>query len=167
MNKKTSVIAASVIAGALALSGCSNESYEYELSGTVEAGQVDYDCPNDLAMAPVALSKPNPGPRSGAKQEKRKTGGAHTSKTPGKETKSSSPKNVPDDGVKLSKKPEKPERIRKVPAVKHASKPKGCEVEYELFVQNSEGLFEQDVRQVDFDKCMDEKREPFPACTKN
>lgn len=167
MNKKTAVFAACTVSGVLALSGCSKPSYEYEMYGIVTSGQVDYDCPADVAMAAVGyVAGPKPKPN---------TNGSHSQEGPGKKPTPS--KRVPDSvipakkpsgkGVKLDEKPDKPERINTIPAVKHSKKSKGCKAEYELFVENPDGLFEQDVRKVDYDKCMNEKREPFPACTKN
>lgn len=83
-------------------------------------------------------------------------------------------KKVSNKGVKLSKKPEKPEKLKGlvVPKPVYKVKPKGCETEYEIFVLSGGKLYEQDVRKVDFDKC---GRAPipkgytnrlFPLCTK-
>jgi hypothetical protein len=70
-------------------------------------------------------------------------------------------------GVRLSKKPAKPERVTKIVPPKGPKRPKGCETEYEVFVRNGDGLFEQDVRKVDYVHCSDQVREQFPACTES
>jgi hypothetical protein len=78
-------------------------------------------------------------------------------------------------GVNLNDKPEKPEKLKskKLPKVKYQFKPHGCKAEYEIFVWGKSGyLYEQDVRKVDYDKCLSAKVEKglsakrFPICTK-
>jgi hypothetical protein len=82
---------------------------------------------------------------------------------------------VKNKGVKLKKKPEKPEKLKgkKLPKVKYKFKPKGCETEYEIFVLADDGyLYEQDVRKADYDNCVKakipagKKNKLFPLCTK-
>lgn len=82
---------------------------------------------------------------------------------------------VKNKGVKLKEKPEKPEKLKgkKLPKLKYKFKPKGCETEYEIFVLADDGyLYEQDVRKVDYDKCLKakvpagKKSKLFPLCTK-
>lgn len=176
MNKKIAAITVGAVVAVLPVSGCANEAYWYAISGTVEAGQIDYDCPASRSMEGAAFAvgtsqpkmatnrapaKPNSGTHSGKKTAPPKplAPSAAPSRTSGatltKET----------GGVKLTKKPDKPELIYRVPAVKHSKAQKGCTVEYELFVRNDDGLFEQGVRQADYDKCLDQKLESFPACT--
>lgn len=167
MNKSALLFLVTTTAVTLSLSGCSNKTYGYAISGVVEAGQVDYDCPGDPSMDPVgfvaASSKPQKGPSSNprpavkvtpaAAPTTRLTPAASSSVSPSRKT------------VKLSKKPGKPKRVPAVPIAKHLTPPKGCEVEYELFIRNPDGLFEQDVRQVDYTRCLDAEREGFPGCT--
>lgn len=178
MNKRIAVVAAGALTGVLVLSGCANTSYEYEVSGTVEAGQIDYDCPDGAAMDTVvfiAKSKPGGSGTSGssgktAKKPSTSTGSNKTAdkdSTPSKSTPTTPVKKPSGKGVKLSEKPDKAERVSKVPKVQHPANLSGCETEYELFVKNADGLFEQDVRKVDYDKCTDSGRESFPSCTKN
>lgn len=56
VNKKTMVIVSGTAGLVLGLSACGTETYDYEVSGAVEAQQVDYDCPGeDIAMDTVAF----------------------------------------------------------------------------------------------------------------
>lgn len=187
MNKKFRTIAAGATVGILALTGCTEDTYSYEVSGTVEARQIDYDCPNeDVAMDAVAFvagkggtsgggSRSGSGGSSGGSSGKSSgstgksgkgsgststSGGTLGSSSTGKSTKTGS-------GVKLKKKPAKPEKIKggKVPKPLYAKKPKGCETEYELYIRNDDGLFEQDVRREDYDNCTE--GEKFAACTES
>lgn len=82
---------------------------------------------------------------------------------------------VKNKGVKLKEKPEKPEKLKgkKLPKLKYKFKPEGCETEYEIFVlADDDYLYEQDVRRVDYDKCLKakvpagKKSKLFPLCTK-
>jgi hypothetical protein len=96
----------------------------------------------------------------------------------GTNQRSSSPSVTPsvkNKGVKLKKKPEKPEKLKskKLPKLKYKFKPKGCETEYEIFVLADDGyLYEQDVRKADYDNCVKakipagKKNKLFPLCTK-
>lgn len=89
----------------------------------------------------------------------------------GKKSTTPSPAATKNSGVKLKSKPDKPEKVKngKVPTRKYKSKPKGCKEEYEIFVVDSSGdLYEQDVRQADYDKCLAVTSTPklFPLCTK-
>lgn len=88
---------------------------------------------------------------------------------------SATPSPVKNKGIKLKSKPEKPEKLKtgKLPKLKYKFKPKGCETEYEVFVWGKGGyLYEQDVRKVDYDKCLaakvkaGQKAKLFPLCTK-
>lgn len=191
VNKKTIAILAGSVVLPLGLVGCSEGSgktYSYEVSGTVEAAHVDYECEGDLAMEPAAFvaggTKPRPkkADPGGSSSDSDSSGDAKkgesakkdvaaskapASKTPSKAPASASKAPAKPGGVKLSKKPDKPERVTKVKPPKYKHKPKGCHEEYELYVKNREGLFEQDVREVDYDRCSDKARESFPACTKN
>lgn len=151
VNKKTAVIASGIAGTILALSACGTGSYEYQVSGVVQAEQIDWDCPGEgIAMDAVAfVAKP----------------------TKASDKKSATPKPVKNKGVKLSKKPDKPERIKsgKVPGPKFKFAGDGCETEYEIFVLADDGyLYEQDVRKSDFDNCaqMRVKKKLFPLCTK-
>lgn len=121
---------------------------------------------------------------SGTTTSKAPSGAASTpaSKAPstgsGTNSRSSSPSPTPsvkNKGVKLKKKPEKPEKLKskKLPKLKYKFKPRGCETEYEIFVLANDGnLYEQDVRKVDYDNCLKakipagKKSKLFPLCTK-
>jgi hypothetical protein len=96
----------------------------------------------------------------------------------GTNQRSSSPSAAPpvkNKGVKLKKKPEKPQKLKgkKFPKVKYKFKPNGCETEYEIFVlADDDYLYEQDVRKADYDNCVKakipagKKNKLFPLCTK-
>lgn len=172
MNKKIAAIAAGAVITALPLSGCSNESYWYAISGVVEDGQVDHDCPDGGPMEGVAFpvstapanrspARSNPGSPTGKKAESIKP----VAPPPALRGSSRTASRKEAGGVKLTKRPEKPEQIYRIPVIKHAKALKGCATEYELFVRNDAGLFEQEVRQADYDKCLDQKLESFPVCT--
>ncbi|MCP9209670.1 hypothetical protein [Streptomyces cucumeris] len=154
MKNKIALLSTSIVVALLGTSGCSSEAYEYEVSGVVEDGRLDYDCPNSLSMESASFVIRAKGRSStSAKAGGRSRGG------------SSSSRSKTSSGSKLPNKPTEPERVPKIPSRGHGKKSKGCKVEYELYIKNSDGLFEQDVRQVDYDKCLDRKRERFPACT--
>lgn len=99
-----------------------------------------------------------------------------TATKPATKAPSKAPSKAPaNKGVSLKSKPEKPERLKSktLPKVKYRLKPKGCETEYEVFVWGKDGyLYEQDVRKVDYDKCLatkvkaGQKAKLFPLCTK-
>lgn len=56
MNKKTVMIASGAAGLILTLSACGTETYEYQVSGTVQDQWLDYDCPGeDIAMDAVAF----------------------------------------------------------------------------------------------------------------
>lgn len=189
VNKKTIAVLTGTVILPLAAVGCSGGSskmYSYEVSGVVEAAQVDYECKGDLDMeaASFVVGRTKPKPKKadsgdsssdssdseGNKAEEPAKKNVATPKAPASKTPSKTPASkapAKSGGVKLSKKPDKPERVTKIKPPKYKHKSKGCHEEYELFVKNREGLFEQDVRKVDYDKCSDKVREPFPSCTKN
>jgi hypothetical protein len=193
VNKKTIAVLTGTVILPLAAVGCSggsSKTYSYEVSGVVEAAQVDYECKGDLDMEAasfvVGRAKPKPKKADSGdsssdsgdnKQEEPAKKNVATPKAPANKAPSKAPASrtpasrskepAKSGGVKLSKKPDKPERVTKIKPPKYKHKPKGCHEEYELFVKNREGLFEQDVRKVDYDNCLDKARERFPACTKN
>lgn len=165
MNKKMTVLTTGTCVLLLGLCGCKSDAYTYDVSGTVEGAQVDYECGEDPSLNMVAFNvlsaraTKKPGSESGG------NGSGSTSRRTGTPVPKAKPSKSPA-GVKLDKKPEKPERINSVPkSPKFTTPQKGCEVEYELFVRNDDGLFEQDVREVDYTKCSDVESEEFPACT--
>lgn len=204
MNKKYVAIIAITVIGGAGLVGCSTGSkeggtdtragsYHYQVSGVVEAAQVDMECGEDFALDLVAYGSGKGG--GGGSKKKDEDSGSSLSDTSSVELgqgKSSAPpvKRIPSVapernakvpsvapekrhktfsklGVELKQKPDAPERVRKVPSVKTSKKAKGCKPEYELFVRNTSGLFEQDVREVDWRMCSDRPREHFPLCTDN
>lgn len=198
MNKKTVTITSGAL-GLILLTACGGtETYSYQVSGVVQAQQVDYDCPGeDIAMGAVAYvagsgkgsssgggsgkkssdnkadsdtdvsssDKKAPASKAPASKAPSTSGGGTTSKAPSSPAPSKAPSNK---GVKLKDKPEKAEKLKglKVPKVKYAIKPKGCETEYEIFVLSGNTLYEQDVRRVDYDKCLTAGKKLFPLCTK-
>lgn len=197
MNKKTVMIASGATGLILTLGACGTETYEYQVSGIVETQQVDYECPGvDIAMDAVAFeakpvpkkkpdgnsandsevkAKPTPKPSSSTTKpssgsSKKGTPTAKSSPTASASKTGKTSKKPSNKGVKLNKKPEKPEKVKngKVPKLKYTFKPKGCEAEYEIFVTDGSGnLYEQDVRKVDYDRCaqLRVKTKLFPGCT--
>lgn len=199
MNKKTVAITSSAVAIAMALSACGTKSYSYDVSGTVEGQQVDYDCPGeDLAMSAVAFvtgksgssggssssssgksssssSGSSGGSKSGSGSSSQRQGSSSGSNSNSNSNSKSDPKPVKNKGVKLDKKPDRPERLKSMtlPRLLVPASLKGCEKEYEVFVLAKDGyLYEQDVREVDYRKCEDakipagQKAKLFPLCTK-
>lgn len=175
VNKKKILATAGSVFLALGAFGCSGgggKTYSYKVTGTVEAAHIDYECGDSLSMEPVGF---NAGRGGGSSSGGSRSGGSGTSggsKGRGTVNKDNSSSSVQKDskrpastGVRLTKKPDKPERVSRVEVPAFASKPKGCKEEYELFVRNRDGLFEQDVRKVDYERCSDKAREKFPACT--
>lgn len=185
MNQKTAAIASGVVAVAL-LTGCTGTStYQYEVKGAVQGQQVDYDCPGeDLAMEIAGFDAGKGGgkARSSSRKSKPKArertssdgnGGStgRKSRNGGSEQVKKTPK-IKNKGISLNKKPESPEKIKKIKK-SFKFKPKGCKDEYEIYVRASNGnLYEQDVRRVDYDKCLKaripsgQKAKLFPLCTK-
>lgn len=182
-------IAGAVLGGALLVSGCKGDSYGYEVSGTVQEFLVDYDdCPGSLSMEPVGFDAGSHRSNFRSTDKKSDSSSSGSSRRP-TATKTASPKSTSSPkagqgagsgstatvkpsatkvskGVKLSKKPDKPEKVNSVP--KPAKKYKGCKTEYEIYVLDAKGdLYEQDVRKVDFDTCQNAEGEPksFPECT--
>jgi hypothetical protein len=177
----TGVGSAALLTLAAACTGGS--SYQYRVSGMVEAAQIDYDCHQNLAMEPAGFVTGNRGRTSSSSgsgssnlrkaptprrtSPSRPQGGSSV-RQPGLSKKTPVTKKPSSRGVTLSRKPDKPERITKVPIPKYRHKPHGCKVDdYELFIRNSNGLFEQDVRHVDYLNCTERKLMAFPRCTKN
>jgi hypothetical protein len=197
MNKNLVTTATGIVILALGAFGCqdSGKKYRYEVSGVVEAVQTDYECGEDLALEPAAFVAGKGGGGSSGKksgtsgsgsnadgvQQGGDSGRVAATKPPNKKAEAPSPRRTSQSpatsrpnsgapqksGVQLSKKPAKPKRVTKIVPPKGSKRPEGCETEYEVFVRNSDGLFEQDVRKVDYDHCSDQVREPFPACTEN
>lgn len=186
VNKKLCAIIAGTAVVSLGMSACGSgdKKYEYDVSGRVQAQHVDYDCEDDLDADPVAFvaGKGRGGGSSGKKGSAARSvrkgsdasrpprrsapAASSVSKVPSAE-RSASKSAKPVGGVQLSKKPAKPVRVFKVSPPKYKVKPKGCETEYELFIKNDKGLFEQDVREVDYSNCLARKRDLFPECTKH
>lgn len=145
---------------ALTLVACTGDTYEYAVSGVVEAGQIDYDCPRSLSMEPAGFVTGKHGRTKSPRSTTRRSGSSTGSRS---RTRSSTPVSK---GVKLKKKPDSAERVSKVPTPKYRSKPRGCKVDdYELFIRSNGSLYEQDVRKVDYDKCLATKSARFPRCT--
>lgn len=196
-QKKTVVIASGVAAVALFATGCSgSDKYEYGVSGKVQSQQIDYDCPGEnLSMEPVGFGEKTTGGSGGKSSSRSTTSDGDGNGNAGKAKKEPSQKKDESDGggtgggsnsgsnkvskpskknkgVKLSKKPDSPQKVKK--ATKSFDvKPKGCENEYEIFVLDKKGnLYEQDVRKIDYNKCLaakvpsGEKAKLFPLCTK-
>jgi hypothetical protein len=113
---------------------------------------------------------------SGAKSDSnRKNNSDSSNSDSGQGKKSSKPAAPKNKGVKLEKKPEKPQKLKglTIPKLLIPANLKGCEEEYEIFVLAKDGyLYEQDVREADYRKCegagipAGQKAKLFPLCTK-
>jgi hypothetical protein len=182
MKKKTALITSGACGLILAIGACTGSNYAYEVSGSIEARQIDYDCPGeDTALDPVAfIAGKGGGGKSKSKSSSGKKKAEAPKVSPGKTTSSTSrPKTssgsrkgpLKNRGVSLNEKPDKPEKIKgkTAPKPKYKIKPKGCKEEYEIFVLSDGDLYEQDVRKVDYDRCLTAKGQSrflFPLCTK-
>ena len=131
------------LAGALALPlflvGCQgDDEYTYSIEGTVKYRQLDFNCEKPKEMGFLAATSSG---GSGTKSSKTKT-------SKGSDNKAHAPVSVPDSPPKK------------------VSKPQGvsCKTEYELYIANGDGLFEQDVTSEHYEKCTETKQ--FPDCTK-
>lgn len=181
MKKKSGLVLASTIGAISMVVGCGADTYRYEVSGTVEERQIDYDCPGeDVAIEPVGFqagrSKPKPKPKNNTSDDASSADSptaapkterpSRTSAPIAAPTRTGSPTKAPKGGTKGVELKEKPAKPVKIPKFLKAAIPislVGCKEEPELFVRNADGLFEQDVRREDFDKCL--KGDVFPACT--
>ncbi|MBD3004771.1 hypothetical protein [Streptomyces sp. 5-10] len=145
-----------VVVLGLALTACNNKDStpEHDVKGKVEAKQIDVDCHakrHSMSLSSFSLPLKPPGRGSSG------SGGTKSGKS--------------DGGVKTGKKPQAPKKVDKLPSVpdgpdyKPGKKPgKSCKPEYELFIKNSEGIFEEDVEADHYDQC--DKGEKFPECVK-
>lgn len=180
MKMKMGSITAGVMAAIVTAAGCgNNETYEYGVSGTVEARQIDYDCPDAFSMEavgyvagrgggsksksrspknrpPAKKSNPRSGPNSGVDRPR--------VQGPTQGGSGQAPKSQPrvKSDASLTKKPSKPKKLAKMPELNRSFSSEGCETEYELFIRSNGELFEQEVRQVDHDNCTETSQ--FPAC---
>lgn len=197
MNKRTVTFLGGTVGAILALSACGGSTYQYGVSGQVLSQQVDIECPKtNLSMEAVSFdtgkhkAKTGSGHKSSSKSKASKEPKAEKSKKASKSkgSKSTSPKTSPTTtatkrptqksvrnvGVSLSKKPEKPEKLKGlgVPHQKNPKFRKGCEREYEIFILSGGHLYEQDVRKVDYNNCQrawapkGQIYKLFPLCTK-
>jgi hypothetical protein len=197
VNKKTAMIVSGAAGIILTASACSGKTYEYQVSGLIQGQQIDYDCPGeDIAMDTVAFvtgsgrgsgssssnsnSNGNKSNKSdsgsdGKSDSNRKNSSDSSNSDSGQGKKSSKPAAPKNKGVKLEKKPEKPQKLKglTIPKLLIPANLKGCEEEYEIFVLAEDGyLYEQDVREADYRKCegagipAGQKAKLFPLCTK-
>lgn len=162
-KKMLTLVGTPTVSVILTLSACGGGEggYEYEVEGTVRHHRVDYDCPGvDVALHPVAFARSSGGSSGGGRGSSSRSNSSSVSGGGGSKSSSRS------GGVKLSKKPAKPKKVDKFsPSVYDGvGAPKGCEIEYELFVDTSDGLYEQDVREEDYRRCA-ERGKVFPLCT--
>lgn len=157
MKKYVLPVAASVVAGVVLLGACSDQSERPEnLTGPVDDKQVE-KC-ETLSMGLVGFEGKSAGSSGG------KGGG---SKSPAKtdsgskvDTKKPETVKTPDavstqkPGKSGSSKPSKPK----------GSKPKSCSTEYELLINTTDGVFEEDVTLEVYELC--QIGEQYPACAK-
>lgn len=175
VNKKTAMIVSGAAGIILTASACSGETHEYQISGLVQGQQIDYDCPGeDVAMDAVAFVT-GKGGSSGGSGGRSSSSSSNSNSDSDHGKKSSKPAAPKNKGVKLEKKPEKPQKLKglTIPKLLIPANLKGCEEEYEIFVLAKDGyLYEQDVREADYRKCegagipAGQKARLFPLCTK-
>lgn len=142
-----------------------SSSSDSDSSGSNFSSKTKTATPKPVKSSPSANSKTG-----------QSTGTNKSSPSPAKKTSTPTPKKTPNKGVKLSKKPDSPDRLNKtrtLPKAKYKYKPKGCKTEYEIFVVASDGYtYEQDVRSEDYRACEQakvpagKKYKLFPLCTK-
>ena len=124
----------------------------------------------------TATPKPVKSSSAATSKTGQSTGTNKSGQSTAKNTSTPAPKKTSNKGVKLSKKPDSPDRLnrtRTLPKVKYKYRPKGCKTEYEVFVVASDGYtYEQDVRSEDYRACerakvpAGKKYKLFPLCTK-
>lgn len=169
MRRRTATVIA-VPALALALSACGGD-YSYGVTGRVAGKQIDWDC-HGHALAPVAFARTSGGrgttgsrSTTGGSSYRKSTSGSTTS---GKKTTTGGSSS--SGGTSLKKKPRKPKKLHgfDLHDLNHSThRPSGCtrsSAEYELYVKNDDGLFEQDVTSDHYKRCA--KGEKFPSCAK-
>lgn len=124
----------------------------------------------------TATPKPVKSSSAATSKTGQSTGTNKSGQSTAKNSSTPAPKKTSNKGVKLSKKPDSPDRLnrtRTLPKAKYKYRPKGCKTEYEVFVVASDGYtYEQDVRSEDYRACerakvpAGKKYKLFPLCTK-
>lgn len=160
--KKTLMFSIGAVASAsLALTGCGGgddkaAAPEYAVTGKVDTRWIEYECKNvALSMDNVAFvqtSKPKKDSTKDTKKEKEKKGDTSTKKPSATPTPAASAPVKVSPGQVPTGKPKKP----------RGYSPKYCTTEYELFIKNGDGIFEQDVPYAHYAKC--EEDEKFSSC---
>lgn len=158
LGASVALVTASLVLAATGCSGGQNgkdvQDAEYAVSGTVYSKWIYYECDSvHLSMDTVAFSRPTP----------KRTKDTDDSGTSNSTKKPSAPAG---SGKTFVSKPVKVPR-GKVPTGK-PKKPRGyskskCSTEYELYIKNGDGIFEQDVLYTDYATC--DKGEKFTRCT--
>lgn len=176
MNKTR--IAASTALTALLLTSCGgDETYRYEISGSVQDRQIGYDCPGeDTELEPVAFTRSSGGggrsSGSGSRSSGRSSHSGGDSTTSGgsgaKDGTSGRSRQAPSRpkepvGAKLTKAPKKPRKISKIPSIPLVLATDRCEAEHYLYLRADGDLYVQEVRAEDYRRC--DESDPFPACT--
>lgn len=161
-TRNATLIAAPALA--LALTACTGA--DYQINGKVAAKHAEWDCADAEALtlngdtiAPVAQqgtagtggTRPKPKPPA----PKVDNGSTTTTGGGGNSVKIKKPKKV-----KVSAIPDGQEAL----PVNPPKGKKSCKPDYELYVRNNTGTFEQDVISEHYDRCTE--GEKFPACTK-
>lgn len=149
--KKRITLAVGAVSASLALAGCSGKSESpdgsYEVKGKVHSKWIDYECKKHTPlMGTVVFMARTPKPRP--KEEKKSK---ETREDVSPDRKTPKPVRIPASEVPTGK-PEKPRGFSA----------KKCSTEYELYIENEDGVFEQDVSYEDYEKC--DKGEKFSRC---
>lgn len=162
--KKFPMFAVGAVASAsLVLTGCGGgddkaSAPEYEVTGKVDTRWIEYKCKNlSLGMDNVAFVQSSRPKKDKDKDDKKKDKKEKKSADPTKKA-SSSPSASAPSPVKVSAKDVptgKPKKPR-------GYSPKYCTAEYELFIKNGDGIFEQDVPYAHYEKCTEDEK--FSSC---
>lgn len=178
-NLMVAVVAASASIGLIA--GCSGgddvqDAPDYSVEGKVYSKWINYDC-KAHGMAPMAFEVlpqgKSGGSSGGSKNKGTEDTGSVDSGNKGTVTKPSATSKPPttsggsSGGVATTKAPSAVKVSPSSIPTGTPTKPSGyskkwCTTEPELFVQNKDGIFEQDVKSDEYDMCA--VKEKFPSC---
>lgn len=144
------------------LTGCSSAERDgYRVSGKVTARHIDYDCKSVQGRAlSQAVTRPSGGTSSSGGSSGRAGTGSGSRGASGRTSGSAS---GGGNGPSIAK-PRKimPGDIPRAPGARPRNT-SHCRTEYELFIENSEGTFQQTVTADHYRRCG--KGEKFSACT--
>lgn len=161
MKKYVLPVAASVVAGVVLLGACSDQNVRPEnLTGPVDDKQVE-KC-ETLSMEAVGFEGKSAGSSGGKGSSKGSTRTGNTDSDSGSKVDTKKPETVKTPDAVSTQKPGKSGSSK--PSKPKGSKPKSCSTEYELLINTTDGVFEEDVTLEVYELC--QIGEQYPACTK-